>query len=105
MPRVGIYASNHAIEPDESAAGGLYARPIRMAHKVWIGAGVRINPGVSMGDGAIIGAGSIVAKDIPKRVLAADVPCKVLRSVTETTATASCDRGRTALSGPATAVL
>ena len=81
-PRVGIYTSNHAIDPAERAAGGCYARPVRIGNQVWIGAGVHINPGVSIGDGAIIGSGSVVTKDVPSRVMAAGIPCKVIRAIT-----------------------
>ena len=82
-PRVGIYTSNHAIDPLERAAGGCFAKPVRIGHRVWIGAGVHINPGVTIGDGAIIGSGSVVTADIPPMVIAAGVPCKVLRAITE----------------------
>lgn len=38
-------------------------------------------PGVTIGDGCVIGAGSVVTKDIPDNVLAAGVPCKVIRDI------------------------
>ena len=82
-PRVGIYTTNHAINPDERAAGGCYAKPVRIGNKVWVGAGVHINPGVTIGDGAIIGSGSVVTHDILPRVIAAGVPCKVIRAITD----------------------
>jgi maltose O-acetyltransferase len=81
-PRVGIYTSNHAIDAGERAAGGCYAKPVRIGNKVWIGAGVHINQGVTIGDGSIVGSGSVVTKDIPPNVIAAGVPCKILRRVT-----------------------
>lgn len=82
-PRVGLYTSNHAIDPAERAAGGCYARPIRIGHRVWIGAGAHITPGVTVGEGSVIGAGSVVTKDIPAGVVAAGVPCKVIRPITD----------------------
>ena len=32
---------------------------------------------------SVIGAGSVVTKDIPANVVAAGVPCRVLRAITE----------------------
>jgi maltose O-acetyltransferase len=82
-PRVGIYTSNHAIDADERAAGACYAKPVKIGNRVWIGAGVHINQGVTIGDGAIIGSGSVITRDIPANVIAAGVPCKVLREISE----------------------
>ncbi|MBK4999550.1 sugar O-acetyltransferase [Pseudomonas sp. S31] len=82
-PRVGIYTSNHAIDPAERAAGGCYAKPVRIGNRVWIGAGVHVNQGATIGDGSIIGSGSVVTSDIPANVVAAGVPCRVLRPITE----------------------
>lgn len=81
-PRVGIYTANHAIDPDERVAGACYARPVKIGNRAWIGAGVHINPGVTIGDNSIIGSGSVVTKDIPSNVIAAGVPCRVIRSIT-----------------------
>ena len=40
-------------------------------------------PEWAIGDGAIIGSGSVVTKDVPAGVIAAGVPCKVIREITE----------------------
>ena len=40
-----------------------------------------VNPGVTIGDGAVIGSGSVVTRDIPANVVAAGVPCRVLREI------------------------
>ncbi len=48
---------------------------------VWVGGGSIILPGVTIGEGSTIAAGSVVAKSIPPRVVAAGVPCRVIRSV------------------------
>ncbi len=82
-PRVGIYTSNHAIDPTERVAGGCYARPVTIGNRVWVGGGVQIMQGVTIGDDAIIGAGSVVTRDVPAGVIAAGVPCKVMRAITE----------------------
>ena len=39
------------------------------------------NAGVGTGEGSVVGAGSVVTKDIPPNVLAAGVPCKVIREI------------------------
>ena len=82
-PRVGIYTSNHAIDAWERVHGACYAKPVKIGNNVWGGAGVHINQGVTIGDNTIIGSGSVITKDIPSNVIAAGVPCKVIRSITE----------------------
>lgn len=54
-----------------------------IGHRVWIGGGVTINQGVTIGDDSIVGAGSVVTKDVPPNVIAAGVPCRVIRPITE----------------------
>lgn len=82
-PRVGIYTSNHAADAKERAEGACYAKKVKIGNHVWIGAGVHINQGVTIGDNTIIGSGSVITKDIPANVIAAGVPCKVIREITE----------------------
>jgi maltose O-acetyltransferase len=82
-PRVGIYTSNHALYAKERISGGCYAKPVKIGNNVWIGAGVHINQGVTIGDNTIIGSGSVITKNIPSNVIAAGVPCKVIREITE----------------------
>ena len=60
-----------------------YGKPITVEDNVWIGGGSIINGGVTIGHDAVIGAGSVVTKDIPAGVVAAGVPCRVIRSLTE----------------------
>lgn len=82
-PRVSIYTSNHAIDAQERAAGGCYAKPVVIGNNVWVGGGTTINPDVTIGDNTVIGSGSVVTKDIPPQVIAAGVPCKVIREITD----------------------
>ena len=58
--------------------------------KRWIGGGVHINQGVNIGDNTIIGSGSVLTKSIPANVIAAGVPCKVIRKITEQDKTGFC---------------
>lgn len=59
-----------------------YGKPIKIGNDVWIASNVTICGGVTIGNGSVIGAGSVVTKDIPKGVLAAGNPCKVIREIT-----------------------
>lgn len=82
-PNVGLYTPNHAIDADERVMGYEQSLPITIGNHVWIGGSVTIVPGVTIGDNSIIGAGSVVTKDIPENVVAAGVPCKVIRKITD----------------------
>ncbi|MEV6300799.1 sugar O-acetyltransferase [Actinoplanes sp. NPDC051861] len=82
-PRVGIYTSNHAIDAAERVAGGCYAKPVTIGNRVWVGGGVTINQGVTIGDDTVIGSGSVVTRSIPAGVVAAGVPARVIREITD----------------------
>lgn len=55
--------------------------PIRIADRVWIGAGAIVLGGVSIGKGAIVGAGSVVTRDVPDHVIVAGNPARVVREI------------------------
>lgn len=63
--------------------GPCMASPIVIGNDVWFGANVTVCGGVTIGDGTVIGAGSVVTRDIPDHVVAAGVPCRVIRQITE----------------------
>ena len=80
-PNVTIVTPVHPLLPDErrrmlgpdgQAAHLCYARPVVIGNDVWLGANV-----------VVIGAGSVVTRDIPPFSLAAGVPCRVIRQITE----------------------
>ncbi len=50
---------------------------------VSIGANATILPGIRIGDFSIIGAGSVVTKNVPKRVVAAGNPARVIKTINE----------------------
>lgn len=82
-PNVTIATANHPIDPELRSRGLQFNKDVFIGENAWIGAGVVIVPGVHIGKNAVIGAGSVVTKDIPDNMLAAGVPCKVLREVGE----------------------
>lgn len=91
-PNVTIVTPVHPLLPDErrrmlgpdgQAAHLCYARPVTIGNDVWLGANVVVTGGVTIGDGCVIGAGSVVTRDIPPFSLAAGVPCRVIRQITE----------------------
>lgn len=57
----------------------IYAQPVHIKDRVWLGENVCVLPGITIGEGAIIGAGSIVTGDIPPNSIAAGNPCKVIK--------------------------
>lgn len=81
-PNVGIYTAAHPIVAAQRNTGGEFAEAITIGSNVWIGGGVQLCPGVTIGDNTVIGAGSVVTKDIPSNVVAAGVPCRVIREIT-----------------------
>lgn len=55
--------------------------PVKIGDNVWLGYGVKVLKGVTIGDNTLIGAGSIVTGDVPPNVIAAGIPCKVIRNI------------------------
>ena len=74
---------NPYIKEDGMATDKEYARPITIKDNCWIAGNVTICGGVTIGSGCVIGAGSVVTRDIPDNVIAAGVPCRVIREITE----------------------
>ena len=70
-------------QPDGTQKHMCWARPVHIGNNCWFGANVTVCPGVTIGDGCVIGAGSVVTRDIPAGHLAAGVPCRVLREISE----------------------
>ena len=78
-----LACAGHALDPEQRAEGIGTSRPITLEEDVWIGANAVVCGGVTIGKGSVIGAGSVVTRDIPAGVVAAGVPCRVIRPVTE----------------------
>lgn len=57
--------------------------PIIIGNNVWIGDKVTILSGVKIGDNTIIGSNSVVTKDIPAMSVAAGIPARVIKTISE----------------------
>ena len=76
----------HANIPSNTILKKIYPRKVmqtRIGKGVWIMPNVVIAPGVTIGDEAVIATGSVVTKDVPTRSLAAGVPAKVVKNLSE----------------------
>ena len=82
-PRVCLYTAGHPIDADIRNTQLEYGKKITIGSNVWIGGNTVVNPGVTIGDNVVIGSGSVVTKDIPSGVIAAGVPCRVIRKITD----------------------
>ena len=82
-PGVCLACSGHAVDPGQRSQGIGTSAPITLEENVWIGANATVCGGVTIGADSVIGAGSVVTHDIPAGVIAAGVPCRVIRPITE----------------------
>ena len=82
-PGVCLACSGHAVEQEQRSQGIGTSAPITLEENVWIGANATVCGGVTIGADSVIGAGSVVTHDIPAGVIAAGVPCRVIRPITE----------------------
>lgn len=91
-PNCTLATPMHPLQPAERnlrrrADGSLYnleyARPIVIGSDCWLASNVTVCGGVTIGEGCVIAAGSVVTRDIPPHSLAAGVPCRVIRPITD----------------------
>jgi len=82
-PRVCLYTAGHPIDAEIRNTQLEYGKGIQIGNDVWVGGNTVINPGVTIGNNVVIGSGSVVTKDIPSGVIAAGVPCRVIRKITD----------------------
>ena len=80
-PNVQLLTPTHPIDPVTRRARWEAAEPIAIEGNVWLGGGVIVLPGVTIGENTVVGAGSIVTKDLPKNVVAAGNPARIVRSL------------------------
>lgn len=78
-PHIKLITENHPENPD--LRQNVYARPILIKRKAWLGTGVTVLPGITIGENSIVGAGAVVTKDVPDNVIVAGIPAKVIKSL------------------------
>lgn len=78
-PGVQLITENHPEQPE--LRRNVYAKPIHLRKKAWIGAGALILPGVTVGENAIIAAGAVVTKDVPDNAVVGGIPAKPIRKI------------------------
>ncbi|NBD26328.1 acyltransferase [Paenibacillus glycinis] len=78
-PRTSILDSMyHQLDANDSPDA---SKPIVIGNNVWIGTRCTILPGVTIGENAVVAAGSLVNKDVPKNVLVAGTPARIIREL------------------------
>lgn len=60
-----------------------WAKPVVIENDVFLGSNVRVCKGVTIGSGSVVANGSIVVGDIPRGVIAAGNPAKIIRNIAE----------------------
>jgi maltose O-acetyltransferase len=80
---VQLLTATHPVDPEARRLGWEYGEPITLADNVWLGGGVIVCPGVTIGQDTVVGAGGVVTRDLPAGVVAAGVPARVRREISE----------------------
>lgn len=63
-PAAQFYTAQHALDAEARAKGLMWAEPIHIKTRAWIGGGAIILPGITIGVGAVVAAGSVVTRDV-----------------------------------------
>ncbi|OAB25711.1 maltose O-acetyltransferase [Flavobacterium fryxellicola] len=71
----------HHLDLDKRKESNPISFPVYIGKNVFIGSSVSILKGVTIGENSVIGNGSVVSKNIPKNVIAAGNPAKVIRNL------------------------
>jgi acetyltransferase-like isoleucine patch superfamily enzyme len=60
-------------------AQGIYSRPVRVGHNVWVGYGACVLRGATVGDNSVLGTYAVVTRGVPANTIAAGAPARVVR--------------------------
>ena len=91
-PYCVLVSSSHSRANSSFRFGPPEPAPIRVGRGAWLGAHVVVTGGSTVGAGTVVGAGAVVTKDLASDVVAAGVPAKPVRALTD--APDGCPEGR-----------
>lgn len=80
-PNTLITTVGHPLSPKARKERHGICKPVTIGNNVWLGGNCTILPGVTIGENSIIAAGAVVTKDVPKNVVAAGVPAKIIKEL------------------------
>lgn len=78
-PGVCITSENHPVSAHDRKT--LVPGRVLIKRNAWIGGGATILPGVTIGENAVVAAGAVVTKDVPRNVVVAGIPARVIRQI------------------------
>lgn len=64
------------IDPDDNGEGA-----VTIGNKVFVGVNAVVLKGVTIGDNSVIAAGAVVSSDVPKNVVVAGNPARIMREI------------------------
>lgn len=77
---IGLYQSDqHLIFDKDTKKRINSSKNIKIGNHVWVGRGAKILAGCSIDDGSVLGAYSVTASALPKNIIAAGTPARILR--------------------------
>lgn len=71
----------HNLHPAKRQSSDFPRIAVTIGNNVFIGSNVTVLKGVEIGDNSVIGSGSMVIDSIPPNVIAAGVPCKIIKAL------------------------
>mgnify|MGYP003984773103 FL=1 len=73
---------HHPIDANDrlnNSSKNIINKPVSIGNNVWLAEGVKVLKGVDIGENSIVGIGSIVINNVPKNVIVAGNPAKIIR--------------------------
>ena len=81
-PNVNLITTSPLMNPAERRT--TVSLPVVIKKNAWIGVGATVMPGVTIGENSVVAAAAVVTRDIPANMVAAGVPARAIKVITET---------------------